>query len=61
MTQRRKTRLANQAALLTPAELNARHQAMLDKAIIRLRDGSRDPSRSLEDSDGGPLPKDETS
>jgi hypothetical protein len=40
---------------MTPAELAARHQAMLDKAIILLRDESR--RRNLEGS--GPLPKDE--
>jgi hypothetical protein len=58
MNMQRK-RLANQAKLMTPAELNARHQANVDKAIILLRNESR--HRNLEGSDGGPLPKDETS
>jgi hypothetical protein len=59
MPQQRKPRLANKPTLMTPAELNARHQSNVDKAIIRLRAESRDPSRNLEGFDGGPLPKDE--
>jgi hypothetical protein len=42
VTKQRKPRLANQATLMTPAELATRHRAMLDKAVILLRNRKRD-------------------
>jgi hypothetical protein len=56
---KQKPRLSRPPQLMTPAEFSARYQAMIENAIIRLRNNeSRD--RNLEGSDGGPLPKDET-
>jgi len=42
-SNRRKTkpRLTNQAEPMTPSELARRHQAMVDQAIVALRDARR--------------------